>query len=148
LCFAAAACIVLSISRLKNVCAYIQTNLNLGNIKCYWLAVNIQTRQNQTFSLWAAPCKIEEREVTHRLLCDGGHNLDPSKATEETARMDGCLMEDVTGRRAPPRQRPAAAPQGRVVNGTPCEQQRPLESGQRMFAEFGFGKFTFVNRFF
>jgi hypothetical protein len=38
------------------------------------------------------------------------------------------LMEDVTGRRAPPHQRPAAAPWERMVNGTPWEQQRLLEA--------------------
>jgi hypothetical protein len=38
------------------------------------------------------------------------------------------LMEDVTGRRAPPHQHPAAAPWERMVNGTPWEQQRLLEA--------------------
>jgi hypothetical protein len=40
--------------------------------------------------------------VPHRLLHDGGHNLVPGEGTEETARTEGGLMEDITGRRAVP----------------------------------------------
>jgi hypothetical protein len=53
--FPVGARVVLSISIVgyKNICAYTQTNLNLGKIKCYWLAVNsqttIQTRRNRIF---------------------------------------------------------------------------------------------------
>jgi hypothetical protein len=81
---------------------------------------------------------------------------------DETARKEGGLMEDVTGRRTPPRQRPVAAPRGRggeghalwtVVTGRGSPDATPIFNTTAVTPKthdcwFRISRFTLVNNFF